>query len=410
MKLTSTLLSVVMCIIGTIHGYSQTMNDIIDAPGDIAFVGYEHDLSSGYAFVFIDNCPPGTVIIIDDEEWGGLPTGWNSTSGEGANTWTNTTGAMIPKGTVIKVENGNNNPTATMGSIVESDSGFNLGSQDGIFAYIGTFRTTSVTFLAFVGDTDDPSPQTLADTDLILGLHTFNIDNISGDDEGIYTGSTICNGTAVECLQMINNSANWSGIGGGVVFPTSVPDEFNGTALPVRLIRFEGRLDRHVAQLEWETAQEVNNDYFSLQRSSDGLHFEEVGRIMSKGGSERLQSYTFKDYLSKSGIYYYRLSQVDLDGGVHDLETITIRFMPDKKEIKVGPNPFTDLVHLEVNNPNRVQSVLRIYDHSGRLIHHREVDEEETTIVNTSDWSTGSYYFQLLSNSNIVQRTLLKIH
>ena len=99
------------------------MNTMIDAPGDIAFTSYATTVD-GYSFVFIDDCPAGTVIEFTDEEW--LGSAFSSLTSEGNNRWTNNTGNTIAKGTVIIVQNANENPTVNMGSIIESDSGVNL--------------------------------------------------------------------------------------------------------------------------------------------------------------------------------------------------------------------------------------------------------------------------------------------
>jgi hypothetical protein len=101
-------------------------------------------------------------------------------------------------------------------------AGFNIANGDNIFALLGT-RASPTTFLAFVGDIDGPdamNPSTLNGTGLTDGTHAVNILS-----NAIYTGSTTCNGTLTDCLQMINDNSNWN----AGAFPSGVPTSFDGS-------------------------------------------------------------------------------------------------------------------------------------------------------------------------------------
>ncbi|MBK7807576.1 MAG: hypothetical protein IPJ51_14975 [Saprospiraceae bacterium] len=92
---------------------------------------------------------------------------------------------------------------------------------------------------------------------------------------------------------------------------------FKFKPLPVNLTRFDGRWNKvlDINELTWETASEINSDYFDVQRSFKGSEFESVGKVTAAGNSNRITSYAFNDNeIRLNGVYSYRLRQVDFDG------------------------------------------------------------------------------------------------
>ena len=87
--------------------------------------------------------------------------------------------------------------------------------------------------------------------------------------------------------------------------------------LPVTLTDFTARLDESSARLQWVTASEINADYFSIERSTDGQTYQPLGRRQAAGNSQTEQTYTYVDEgvaNRLAGTVYYRLHMVDFDG------------------------------------------------------------------------------------------------
>jgi hypothetical protein len=85
--------------------------------------------------------------------------------------------------------------------------------------------------------------------------------------------------------------------------------------LPIELLSFDGFNYNSHNLLSWKTATEMNNDFYTIERSSDGINWEKVANIDGAGTSTTLLSYTFKDYMFiKDAINYYRLKQTDFNG------------------------------------------------------------------------------------------------
>lgn len=207
--------------------HSQNDNGTIDVAGDIAIIAFNKIVGppskSDYAFLLLDDCTTGTSIVFDDDEW--LGSAFASATGEGANTWVNNTGSTIPAGTVIQVSSGNNLPTVNIGSVTESDAGFNLAAGDQLYAYFGT-RAAPTTFLAFYGELAPTSGETavLTGTGLVAGSTAIESSNL-----GYYSGSTVCNGSLTDCLNTISNSpTGWTS--GSFSFPTGIATSFSGSS------------------------------------------------------------------------------------------------------------------------------------------------------------------------------------
>jgi hypothetical protein len=114
------------------------------------------------------------------------------------------------------------------------------------------------------------------------------------------------------------------------------------TPLPVSLLYFKSLYNEqlHAAELRWATATELNNDYFTIERSAHGNDFEVIAKIQGNGTSSDASKYIYIDDAVNSGVYYYRLSQTDFDGTTDQLGVIRIELdKPADPFISVYPNP-----------------------------------------------------------------------
>ncbi len=221
--------SVLLCLHFFVSSHAQIQDGVIDDPGDIAFVGYFFNGASGnnegFSFLFLDDCPVGTKIRFDDEEWTG--SSFDSENREGQILWENNTNGIIESGTVITITNPSNNSgfpiSASLGVATEDNAGFVLTPDDQIYAYIGT-RDKPEVFLSFIGEDESLSVAnaTLSGTGLIKGETAFVINN-----GGFYSGLTDCEGEINSCVLMINDVDNWTL--GDFSFPTGIPNSFSNT-------------------------------------------------------------------------------------------------------------------------------------------------------------------------------------
>jgi len=108
----------------------------------------------------------------------------------------------------------------------------------------------------------------------------------------------------------------------------------SGTGLPIELFSFTGRQIKDYNLIEWVTASEINNDYFTLERSTDGESWERINYTPGAGNSNHNISYSYRDYTFENKINYYRLTQFDFDGKGKESFTISIDNRSDKHLVK----------------------------------------------------------------------------
>lgn len=123
-----------------------------------------------------------------------------------------------------------------------------------------------------------------------------------------------------------------------------------GTFLPVKLISFTGHVQKNTIQLNWQTASELNNDRFDIERSVDGKTFTRAGSVKGNGTTSSLTSYSFTDaqfFVHSTSVIYYRLKQTDRDGRLAYSSTIAVATGQEVKyDLQVFPNPAHDAMQL----------------------------------------------------------------
>lgn len=149
-----------------------------------------------------------------------------------------------------------------------------------------------------------------------------------------------------------NGSGNWSYTSGvtGINVTATQTNAANSTsefsscsALPVELIYFEATVSSsNTVWLNWSTAGEINSDVFILETSTDGIHFEETGRVKAAGNSTHLIVYSFEDVSPESGVNYYRIKILDRD---HSFEYSDVKAVNlHDAFISAFPNPTGGLI------------------------------------------------------------------
>jgi hypothetical protein len=117
--------------------------------------------------------------------------------------------------------------------------------------------------------------------------------------------------------------------------------------LPIDLVSFEGECIDNKTNLEFVVASQVNNDYFTIKRSTNNLEWEEVGFINGGGTNNEEITYTWTDHSPKSGVNYYKLFQTDIDGLSKSFSPIAINCESKVEDYHIYPNPTNGIVSVE---------------------------------------------------------------
>jgi hypothetical protein len=139
---------------------------------------------------------------------------------------------------------------------------------------------------------------------------------------------------------------------------------------PIELISFNGKCDNNEVQLNWITATETNNDYFTIQKSKDCINYEDIGTIKGSGNSISNKYYTFKDIPYENRLTFYRLKQTDFDGNYTHSKTISTD-CSDATNYFVYYNPASNdgkKITIQIYTNKVASCIVKIYDISGREI------------------------------------------
>lgn len=177
-------------------------------------------------------------------------------------------------------------------------------------------------------------------------------------------------GTYYVSIMLMNDKANelWQVKNGDVTFC------LNALPLPVTLTDFSAKADKdNKVSLTWSTISEKNNDYFTVERSADGLEFSELAQVDGAGSSTMLMDYVAKDEHPLNGTSYYRLRQTDFDGKDEIFKTVSIEISDKETETplvieKVFPNPFNESLTVLYTVKENAQVSFEFFDENSSFL------------------------------------------
>lgn len=182
---------------------------------------------------------------------------------------------------------------------------------------------------------------------------------------------------------------------------------FSNVALPVELINFEAILkENNTVKIDWQTASELNNDFFTLERSTNGTNWEEITKIEGAGNSSSLLEYSTIDNKSNAGTTYYRLKQTDFDGQfeyskVKSVNTDEI----ENYQITIFPNPVNNQITIlghstEIEEVTIINVLGQDVTMSTRIIGKNDTK----TIVDMSRLDSGTYFIKTKTNTSKIYK------
>jgi hypothetical protein len=178
------------------------------------------------------------------------------------------------------------------------------------------------------------------------------------------------------------------------------------TPLPIELVSFTARpTDNKSVQLKWQTASELNNDFFTIERSINGQDWQEVSKINGAGNSSSLLSYTKIDHQPYDGLSYYRLKQTDFDGQFEYSKTVAVNNNSlNNSEIEIFPNPTKKQITI-TGNKSELETI-NIYNVLGQNVTNKTVIKklDSKVIIDLTKLSVGTYYIRTKTTANKVYK------
>lgn len=184
--------------------------------------------------------------------------------------------------------------------------------------------------------------------------------------------------------------------------------EVTENPLPVEISDFTGRQDGNVVVLEWTTLSEKDNDFFEIERSTDGINFATIGFVQGAGNSAEKLTYSFADNAPENGIAYYRLSQVDYDGTRSYADRlVSVVYAADRDiRLTIVPNPTRGLFNVLIKGAS--EGVAKLLTQSGMPIRIVEIHLSDE-LIDISDLPNGIYILQYQTGDNVVHERVVKL-
>ncbi|PCJ01501.1 MAG: hypothetical protein COB15_00860 [Flavobacteriales bacterium] len=234
-------------------------------------------------------------------------------------------------------------------------------------------------------------------TDLCLLIDTDN-DGVFSDETPISGATSLGN----DIYEFANVPGNATGITNDRKFTLGTLDMII-TALPITLISFEANLDVDHVELEWVTATEINNDFFTIEKSIDAISWEEVVVASGAGNSNQVISYFETDYNPMNGISYYRLKQTDFNGAYeyHGIRPVTCE---QSNFISIYPSPFKNSFTIKLSENTTYPAALEVVDYLGRTIYAKTLTSN-LNIITLDKMPHGTYFIKVTTvNTQVVER------
>ena len=356
----SKTISETLTVKGTATLYSTATDFNVDAPGTIANIGVFNleggvdILNSGASGTFTNS---GTLVK-------------NSSSSSTLDLGLTNTGTIKGVGTLNPTVSFFNSGVFEPGNspgVLTLDDDFTNGTQINIEILDGSGAGTGHDELKITGTVSLEDSLLVTETGVVPD-GTYTILSCTG-------GPGCISGTFEKVTLPANYTINYNAMDVTVT---------KNSVLPVELLYFKAKADDKDILLNWETASEINNEYFQIERSANGLDFMAIGVVEGLGNSTMNQAYFFNDENILNNNFlntiYYRLKQIDLDGHFEFSEIVAVETTPLEAAWSIRVLPYSDgrvQVIYEAQKDKKVE--LALFDMNGKQLFQKNMEIQKGT-------------------------------
>jgi hypothetical protein len=178
--------------------------------------------------------------------------------------------------------------------------------------------------------------------------------------------------------------------------------------LPIDLISFKIENEKAHSKLVWITASEINNDYFTVEKSKDGYQWEPIATITGAGNSTKETRYEYPlDEIHLKHDTYWRMKQTDYDGKFDYSDVLFVKGLKALSDYaEIYPNPAQNTLYIKTNEPKSETNYIKISDMTGKLI---KTYQEYVTELDIHDLMPGLYTIEMQNEKGSIKKIFNKI-
>jgi subtilisin-like proprotein convertase family protein len=175
--------------------------------------------------------------------------------------------------------------------------------------------------------------------------------------------------------------------------------------LPVELVSFTAETENKVVLLNWITSSEINCDFFTVEKSNDGINYNLLNNVKGSGNTSNIRNYELYDMEPFSGVSYYKLTQTDFDGTVHDYGIASVNFIPRENfSMYVYPTLARNInqIKIKLSGEENSNVLLELYDVVGKKFYakkHVLISNEIYTLKEVGNLPPGVYFVSATCNN-----------
>lgn len=186
--------------------------------------------------------------------------------------------------------------------------------------------------------------------------------------------------------------------------------ESTSSTFPVEWLSFEARLEAADGLLEWVTASELNNDFFEIERSADGLSFEALGEVNGAGNSQEPSIYTFTDpQVGNMPLpsVTYRIRQVDMGGAFSYSKQVELKLGQSRTSgtLEVYPNPVTDAV-INVKISGSGTWAIEVLSIQGQVLRNSQAGSNSEVRLALQGLASGTYLVRASQGGQVLSKKI----
>ncbi len=200
------------------------------------------------------------------------------------------------------------------------------------------------------------------------------------------TTSQTCGGVSGSSIP--NNTYGWGRI--------DVLEAVNNT-LAVHFLSFSGIAQKDGNLLFWITEQEVNSNYFEIQRSSNGIDFETIGLVRATGSVIGQHTYQYKDILAKEGITYYRIREVGSDGSASISRIVSLQ-RSSGESLRISPTLTQEGIRIFGNIEESGIYTISLSSGNAQVVYNQDIELQKginDLFINWGSLASGVYVFEI---------------